>query len=112
MTDVLAYLVAGVALGFILAPKIPTGFLGTLGLLMIGVAASISVEDRAFDDVRWMQNIMVFMMVGFVLLAVFVLLRMLHKASHQPAKRKWFRRGEDWLDTVPPPKHPGTARHA
>lgn len=102
MYDTLAYLVALVALALLIAPAVPTGILGSLGVAIVGICAAVSTDDQAFANVQWLENTLSALLLAFVLIAAHVALRI--RRAHRPRSQHrraddW--RGPQWADTTP-----------
>lgn len=69
MLDMLAMSVAALALWAILKDSVPTGILGSLGLVVIGCAAMVAVDDNSFGNLDRVRAIVVALLVGVLLLA-------------------------------------------
>ncbi len=93
MTDLLSLAVALICLGAIYSKHIPTGVLGSAGLLAIGVAALVAIDDNSFANVQRLEGIVVALLVGFLMLVVHLTL-MVWRGSTGKATRR--RRTTDW----------------
>lgn len=74
MVDLLAMMVLWLALWAILKESVPTGILGSLGLVVIGCAAMVAADDNSFASVDRLRGIVVALLTGFMLLAAHVVL--------------------------------------
>lgn len=74
MFDMLAMAVAALALWAIWKESVPTGILGSLGLLIIGCAAAVAADDTSFGNLERVRAIVVALLIGFLLLATHVVL--------------------------------------
>ena len=73
MTDIVALMMAGFAVWAIWSPLIPTGILGSLGLVLLAGAALVSVDDSSFANVTRLEGIVIAQQVGFILLVAQVI---------------------------------------
>lgn len=94
MTDMIAVLVALLALLAILDKHIPTGVLGSAGLALIGCAALVAVDDSSFADVARLERVVVTLLVGFILIAVHLVLMHWRSTTGRLTPR---RRTSDWV---------------
>jgi xanthine/uracil permease len=72
MSDVIAILVACIALWGMLERAIPTGIMGSLGLAMIGGSALIAVDDSSFANTQRLEVIVSALLLGFLLIVAHV----------------------------------------
>ncbi len=93
MTDLLSLAVALICLGAIYSKHIPTGVLGSAGLLAIGVAALVAIDDNSFANVQRLEGIVVALLVGFLMLVAHVALMVYRSKTGNMTPR---RRSTDW----------------
>lgn len=67
MVDILATFVALLCLWGILEKAIPTGLVGSFGLVLIGGAALVATDDSAFADIQRLDLVVVALLCGFLL---------------------------------------------
>lgn len=67
ITDVIALAVLCLATLAIFSPSIPTGIIGSLGLVLIGGAAIVSTDDSAFANAQRLEQIVVALQLGLLL---------------------------------------------
>jgi len=72
LSDVIAILVACVALWGILERAIPTGLMGSLGLALVGGSALIAVDDSSFANLNRLESIVTALLLGFLLIVAHV----------------------------------------
>lgn len=67
MIDALAILVALFCLWAVHSPSIPTGLIGSFGLVLLGGAALVATDDSSFADVHRLEMVVASMLCGFLL---------------------------------------------
>lgn len=67
MTDLIAAATFLLALIAVLSPTIPSGVVGSLGLVLIGGGALISVDDSSFANTQRLEQIVVALQLGVLL---------------------------------------------
>lgn len=68
LLDAIAWAVFVLALWAVLSPTIPTGIAGSLGLVLIGGSALISVDDSSFANTQRLEQIVVALQLGLLLI--------------------------------------------